>query len=197
VPGEASPVAARGVRTYQSWPETAEFFRRFDDGRSLPARSHTITFLMRAGAKRSESFSVFSYAEHCRSSGFMRLEGFSPEDLQRIDDYFRVEEIGHELGYPKPPAQALDYLGRSVMRNPVPFVVLGAVMIPPLVILFVLSMAGLLPQLGGIWVLPVCVIPLCVLMIALQVRRLRWWVRARALVRARGERMPYGLGAVD
>lgn len=194
---EPSSVAARGVRTYQSWPEPAELFRRFDDAKTLPARSHTIRFLMKAGAKRTDTFSVFSYAEPERSSGFMRLEGFSPEDLQRIDDYFRIEEIGHELGYTKPPAQALDYLGRDVMRSPVPFIVLPALMIPPLVVLFALSVAGFLPQLGGIWTVPVCVVPLLLLMLVLGARRLLWWTRARAYVQSRGERMPYGLGAVD
>jgi hypothetical protein len=190
-------VDARGIRTFQSSPEQAEFFRRFEDARGLPAVSHTIDFLMKASASRSPNRGVFAYAEDGRSSGYMRLEGYTAAELQRVDDWFRVEEIGHALGYAKPPKQPLDRLGRSAVHTPVLPIVYGSVFIVVLLVVLVLSLAGLLPQLGGIWIAALCLLPLMVLLVVLGAVRLRWWVRAREYVRSRGERMPYGLGAAD
>ena len=195
-------VAARGVRTYQSSgaeraPQSAEFFRRVEDTSAMPAHSVAIDFLVKVNARRTHNLGVFSYTEPGRSAGYMRLEQFSARDLQRIDDWFRVDEIGREIGYAKPPRQYLERSGRQYFRSPLPYLLLGVVMSFAALVVLLLSLSGLLPNHGGIWIACLVMLPLFLVIVVQHALRLRWWVRARSHVIARGERMPYGLGAID
>lgn len=195
-------VAARGIRTYQSTgaggaPQPAEFFRRVDDTTALPAHSVAIDFLVKAHARRSANFGVFSYDEPGRAAGYMRLEQFSAHDLRRIDDWLRVDEIGREIGYAKPPRQWMDRNGRQYFHSPIPYLLLGSGLSFAALVVLALSLSGLLPDHGGIWIACLVMLPLFLVIVVQHAMRLRWWVRARAHVMARGERLPYGLGAID
>ncbi len=171
------------MRTFQTSPEPAEFFRRFDD------TVQVINFLWTAKATRSAAIGEFAFPQ-----GRMRVEGFSDGDVLRIGDWFRIIELGREVGYANPPRAAVGVRSFSNPLLPFIFLVISAI---PLIAITVLSLAGLLPTLGGIWIAGACILPIIVLGIALSGRRLRWYSRVRARVAETGERMPYGLGLVD
>jgi len=124
----------------------------------------------------------------------MRVEGFNADQLQRIGDWFRILELGREVGYHNPPRAAVG--SRSFSTPLMPFIYLAVVTVPVLAVTF-LSLAGLLPDKQGIWVAGACILPLLIAGLVLTGRRLRWFFRVRARVAETGERMPHGLGLVD
>ena len=127
----------------------------------------------------------------------MRVEGFDDDKLRRIGDWFRILELGREVGYANPPKPAVETASSRGFASPVlPFAVL-AIFAVPVIAVTVLSLAGFIPNLGGIWVAGVCILPIVALGLVLSGRRLRWYSRVRARVAETGERMPHGLGLVD
>ena len=127
----------------------------------------------------------------------MRVEGFSPDLVQRIGDWFRILELGREVGYARPPRPALDTRSSRGFHTPVLPLVFLSVFLVPLVAVTVLTLAGFLPDKGGIWIAGVVVAPMLIAGIVLTATRLRWFLRLRARVAETGERMPYGLGLAD
>jgi len=127
----------------------------------------------------------------------MRVEGFDEEHVRRIGDWFRILELGREVGYVNPPKPAVETSSNRGFSSPVlPFVFL-AIFAVPVIAFTILSLAGLLPSLGGIWIAGVCILPIIAVGLVLSGRRLRWYSRVRARVAETGERMPHGLGLVD
>lgn len=180
------------MRTFTVTPEPAEFFRRFDGTSTWPPHSQAIRFLCSAKATRTTVVGEFDFPD-----GRMRVEGFDAEHLRRIGDWFRILELGREVGYANPPRPALDTASNRGFSSPVlPFVFL-AVLAVPVIAVTLLSIAGALPSVGGIWIAGVCILPIVTVGLVLSGRRLRWYSRVRARVAETGERMPHGLGLVD
>jgi hypothetical protein len=127
----------------------------------------------------------------------MRVEGFSDEHVRYIGDWFRILELGKEVGYANPPKPAVTTTSNKAFSSPVlPFVFL-AVFAVPVIAVTALSLAGLMPNYGGIWIAGLCILPIIAVGLVLSGRRLRWYSRVRARVAETGERMPHGLGLVD
>ena len=200
---EGAASAARGLRIIQvtgptGAPDPAEFFRRLDDSAFLAAYSWAIDFLVTANAVRRDVPAEFDYTDPHRGTGIIRVEGFTEHELQRVTDWFRVEELGREAGYTNPPRQWLDVRsGRQAFRSPVPTIAFASVLIVATLVVLVLSLLGALPSKGGIWIACLVMLPLFAAILWAPVRRLRWWTRLRARVAETGERMPYGLGVMD
>lgn len=181
-----------GIRTFTVTPERAEYFRRFDGTSTWPPHSQAIRFLYSAKATRSAVVGEFDFPE-----GRMRVEGFDAEHVGRIGDWFRILELGREVGYANPPKPAIETTSNRGFSSPVlPFVFL-AVFCVPVIAVTLLSLAGALPSLGGSWIAGVCILPIVAVGLVLSGRRLRWYSRVRARVAETGERMPHGLGLVD
>ncbi len=142
-------------------------------------------------------FGEYDYDDTGRGAGLMRVEGFSEAHVRKINDWFRILELGREVGYARPPKPSLDTRSQRGFLTPLlPFVFLILLSIP-VVAVTVLSLAGLLSDKGGIWIAGVVIEPLLLVGIVLTGLRLRWFFRLRRRVAETGERMPYGLGAAD
>lgn len=183
--------------------EVAEYRRLVEDTLILPVRSVAIDILVRLNAVRSGAPGEYSYRDAARGSGTLRLEGFEPADLERIDDYFRVEELSRRAGYRHAPRQFVDVKNYPNLapsgRNPVLMIVVGAALT---VIFCVMAAAAwwgpwrATPGQDFAWLPSVALLvgaALGVVIIIQHSRRLRWWLRMRAFVRASGEPMPRGL----
>jgi len=191
----------RGV-TGQPQPES--YRRTFEDSVVLPAVSLAIDFLVRMNVVTTGHPGEFSYTDPLRGSGTIRCDNWPDKDLERVVDYFVVQELGAELGLRKVPRQWVDRVTyahlASPTRNPIFMIVFGALGTVAMVGVAAATAWGPLAPAANtgafVWTTPLLFLAIGALFSVIVVqhaRRLRWWMRARALVVSRGQRMPRGL----
>ena len=185
-------------------PEPEHFRRVFEDSITLPAVSLVIDFLVRMNAVTTGRPGEFSYTDPERGSGTIQCDGWPNEDVERIDDYFLVKQLGPELGLRRVPMQWVDPTTYAHLptptRNPIAMLVFGGVGTIAMVVVAAASAWGPLAPAADtgafVWTTPLLFLAIGALFFVIVVqhaRRLRWWLRARSLVRSRGQRMPRGL----
>ena len=182
-------------------------FRRPIEGNLTFSRwASAIDFLIRLGAQRGAAPGEFQYNDVNRGSGNARLEGFDPDEVRRIDDYFRIEQMRIRLDLPRSarqPLEARTYWTRpTTTQNPIPMIVLGSgFLLLAIALGFATSVGPMrVPGESVSWVyLPLfAALALgAIVIIVLQARRLPAWFALRRAFRDAGEPLPTGLRARD
>lgn len=173
---------------------------------NMPRSSIAIVFLVRLGAREGAGPGQFVYTDQGRGSGTARLVGFDPEEIRVIDDYFRVEAQRIRLGQSERarlPLELHTYGTRpGTMRNPVPMIVFGLVILGLAITLGVMTSVGPMRAPGDdvTWAyIPLFVILACggLTIIVQHARRLSSWFALRASFRETGQTLPVGLRLRD
>ncbi|WP_439563532.1 hypothetical protein [Microcella sp.] len=173
---------------------------------NLPRTSLAIDALVRLGASVTEQPGEFDYRDPNRGSGGARLEGFGPDEIRVIHDYFRVEAARLRLGIPTAGRLPLDqrpYFTRpGTTRNPVPMIVVGVVILVFAVTLGLLTSVGPMRAPGDdvTWVYAPLFGLLAVggtVIIVQHARRVRPWFALRSSFQNAGEAIPVGLRLKD
>jgi len=185
-------------------PQPESYRRIFEDSLVLPAASLAIDFLVRMNVVATGHPGEFTYTDANRGSGIVRCVDWPDKDLERIVDYFVVTELGAQLGLRRVPRQWVDRATyahlASPTRNPIFMIVFGMLGTIAMVSVAAASAWGPLAPAADtgafVWTTPLLFFAIGALFFVIVVqhaRRLRWWLRARALVVSRGQRMPRGL----
>lgn len=173
---------------------------------SFPRTSLAIDALVRLGALPGGKPGEFVYRNGNSGSGSARVEGFAPEEVRAIHDYFRIEAERIRLGLSSTvrlPLETTTYFTRpGTLRNPIPMIVLGFGILVFAVSLGVLTSVGPMRTPGDdiTWVYT----PLFALLalggitiIVQHLRRLSSWFALRSSFREADEAMPVGLRLKD
>ena len=199
---EAAAIVIEQMRDAAGVPAPTQFRRAIEGTLTFSRWASAVDFLVRLGAKRGTQIGEFSYDDPSRGSGVARLEGFADDEIRRIDDYFRVEEMRVRLALPRSARQPLDlrtYWTRpGSTHNPIPMIVLGSSLSVLAIALGVASSVGPMrvPGEAVTWVyLPLfAALAIGAIVIIVQhVRRLPSWFALRQAFLEAGEPLPTGL----
>lgn len=143
----------------------------------------------------------FEFADPQRGSGRIEFIGFDQDELERIVDHFRIEAVRLQLGLPAALRPALDpplYKSNPGLRNPVFFILAGAMVIVLSLVMILGMTVGPLRGPGGevVWGywLPFAVLGVFGIgVIVWGARRVRGRSLMRGHFQSRGEPMPRGL----
>lgn len=144
---------------------------------------------------------AYWYRDGTGASGWLRVEGLHPRDIDKIHELMIVEDISAAIGIPEPWRMDPEMFTSVRLRTGNPWMFLGsAVVILGFAIAMMLSAifrANNLALLITLIFFSAAFVVLGVLLIRRAVQRLPWWNAARAEVRRRGIPMPdklHGLG---
>jgi hypothetical protein len=182
-------------------------FRRPIEGTLTFSRwASAVDFLTRLDAERTGTAGEFRYSDANRGSGTARLDGFDVDEVRRVDDYFRIEQMRIRLQLPRSARQPLEtrtfWTRPTTTSNPIPMIVLGSGILVLVVALGIASSVGPMrvPGEAVTWVyLPLfaALAVLAVAVIVLQARRLPTWLALRRAFLEAGEPLPTGLRALS
>jgi len=195
----AEPNTVRIVQTHDTHgaEAPAEFERQITNKSWNTLGFVAMTFLRTLNPVRTTDPLVFLYTDPAHGSGWFRLEGFRPEDAQRISGLVQVEEISRVIGYDPVPKDDLTSSARAVVprsSNPWFALILGAVVT-------VLGSAIFMDGFGSAGVDMLYLIMGALLAVAgigllvAHIIRAVWWHRARAYAKATGQKLPPDLSA--
>lgn len=189
-------VDAAGRPALQTWR------REIEGTVVLPPRSVAIDLLVRLRAT-PRADRDFDYRDAERGAGIARLEGFSEADETSIRDFLRVRQLGAEIGMPLWALPWLDTYDYAALARPPRNPVVAVIVFAAAALLFLVSGAVTAVRAAAGELVPLmpvlffaCALLLCGIAI-FHGRRLGWWLKARALVRSNGERMPSGLRGAE
>lgn len=158
-------------------------------------------YLQRLQLERTGRSGVYRYSDPGRGSGWLRVEGVRPMLLDALERQVEVLVVSQRIGAAYPHQQAGFFGQSTVIRTSNPhiqigfgvfFAVLGALLTLAAVVAPAPVAATILLLVFG-----ALIVACAVALIIIGARRRAWWRRARADVRARGERMPQHLQILD
>lgn len=184
------------VRIFQThdsagMPTPAEFVQTVHNVTASTLGWDAMGFLRQMNPTRTTDPLVFYYSDPARGSGWFRLEGFRPQDAQRIYELVQIEEISRVVGKDPTPKDDLT-VGRGALlrsNNPWAFIVLGIVLALFPVFMWVRSPPG--PEnVPGYLVMVVIMLILGGVVLVYGTVRARWWHKARKYAKDTGQTLP-------
>jgi hypothetical protein len=203
---EARAIVIEQVNDGAGAPAPATFRRPIEGSLTFSRWASAVDFLTRLGAERSDDLGVFRYSDPNRGSGTARLEEFDPDEVRRIDDYFRIEQMRVRLELPRSARQPLEtrtfWTRPTTTSNPIPMIMLGGGILVLAIALGIASSIGPMRVPGeavtGVYLpLFAALAVLAVAVIVLQARRLPTWLALRRAFLEAGEPLPTGLRALS
>ena len=183
-------------------PNPVEFLQPIAEEFPKTRAQVVFEYLQPLRLERTSQHGVYRYVDPGRGSGWLRAEGLNVFMRDDLDRMIEVLVVSQRIGARDPHAQPEFFGQETVIRSSNPNIQIGI---------------GVVFAVAGVGVgLPAFVAPdvpiaaaitlLClgvgilgsgVAIVVIGARRLSWWRRARADVRARGERMPQNLQIFD
>ncbi len=149
-----------------------------------------MTFLRPLTPTRTADPLVFSYVDPEQGSGWLRLEGFAPADVQRIGELVQIEEISRVVGHDRIPKDDLT-IGRAALlrtNNPWFMLPLGIVIAVMGVLVAAFPQNGADPVVSAVIGIPLVLTGVAVTVVG--IIRTIWWQRARNYAIKTGQTLP-------
>lgn len=182
-------------------PQPMEFLQPI--AAQLPKTNAQVVFeyLQRLQLARTGRNGVYRYSDPGRGHGWLRVEGVNAMLLDDLERQVEVLVVSQRIGGFDPHPQP-EFFGQSTVvrsSNPNIQIGIGAVLAIAGSALAVTPIAAQPPVAAAIVlvVMGLCIAGAAIALIVIGARRRGWWRRARADVRARGERMPEHLRILD
>lgn len=188
-----APNTVRIVQTHDASgaPAPAEYLQTVYNVTASTLGFDAMTFLRPLSPTRTTDPLVFYYTDPGRGSGWLRLEGFAPEDAQRIHELVQIDEISRVVGSDPTPKDDLT-VGRGALlrsNNPWAFIVLGAVIALFPAVMWVRSPPAA-ENVPGYLVMVAIMVILGGVLLVYGIIRARWWHRARRYAKETGQTLP-------
>lgn len=182
-------------------PSPIEFLQPIPSRFPRTSAQVVFEYLQRLQLARTERNGVYRYSDPGRGSGWLRVEGVGPILLDDLERQVEVLVVSQRIGASDPHQQP-EFFGQSTVirsSNPHIQIGIGVVLATTGALLVFAAFASRAPIAAMIVLLVfgVLIFAGATAVIIVGARRLAWWRRARADVRARGERMPEHLRILD
>ncbi|QIK63859.1 hypothetical protein G7068_12140 [Leucobacter viscericola] len=178
-------------------PAPAEFVQTIVPKNSQPEPEALREFMLPLRPSRTSRSGVYFYDDPARGSGRLKVVGASGFDLPRVDEMVHLMEINRKIGM-EDPARVPDVPGWVVPfvisnRSPWVRILVGLFFLIPG--FFMLSIPLLKPHWNALpiavnFIFGMLILLMCAWSLWRDVRRLPWWVKARAQAKRDGGPLP-------